>query len=85
MNIMTKRGSLDNVVTFEHICDTTADLDNIPREQITLGSVAVVLQGSAGLEFYMASSAKEWILISGGSSSDSNNEDTENSTPADQG
>lgn len=65
MNIMTKRGSQDNVVTYEHICDTTADLQDIDPQYITLGSVAIVLQGSAGLEVYMATSQKEWVSLIG--------------------
>lgn len=63
MNIMTKRGQQDNVVTYEHICDTTEDLNNIDEQYITLGSVAIVLQGSVGLELYMATSTKEWIQL----------------------
>lgn len=62
-NIMTKRGQQDNVVVYEHICDTTADMDNIDPKYITLGSIAVVLKGSAGLEVYMATSNKEWIEL----------------------
>lgn len=63
MNIMTKHGNLDNVVTYEHICDTIIDRDNIDPQYITLGSVAVVLQGDAGLEVYMATSNKEWVEL----------------------
>lgn len=63
MTIMSKRGQQDNVVTYEHICDTTADLDTIDPAYITLGSVAIVLQGNAGLEVYMANSNKEWISL----------------------
>ncbi len=62
-NIMTKRGQQDNVVTYEHICDETADLQNIDPEYITLGSVALVLDGAAGLEVYMAKSDKTWVQI----------------------
>jgi len=62
-NIMTKRGQHDNVVTYEHICDETADLQNIDPEYITLGSVALVLDGAAGLEVYMAKSDKTWVQI----------------------
>lgn len=64
MNIMSKRGQQDNVITYEHICDTTADLNNIDPAYITLGSVAIVLQGSAGFEVYMATSTKEWVKLS---------------------
>ena len=62
-NIMTKRGQQDNVVTYEHICDETADLQNIDPEYITLGSVALVLDGAAGLEVYMAKSDKTCVQI----------------------
>lgn len=61
--IMTKRGSVDNVTTYEWICDTAADMANIDRKYITLGSVAVTLDG--GLEVYMANSNKEWINLAG--------------------
>lgn len=62
-NIMSKRGQQDNVITYEHICDTTADLDTIDPEYITLGSVAIVLKGTAGLQVYMATSAGQWVKI----------------------
>lgn len=67
--IMTKRGNLDNVVTHEFVCDTTADLQTIEPEYITMGSVAIVIQGDSGLEVYMANSKKEWINL--GTSGDS--------------
>ena len=71
MNIMTKQGSLDNVITYEHYCDTVADLQNIPKSQITLGSVAIVVNGeSDGIEIYIADSHKQWTELtsmSGGS------------------
>lgn len=63
MTYMTKRGQQDNVATFEHICDTTDDLENIDPKYITLGSVAIVLKGAAGLEVYMATSDKEWVPL----------------------
>ena len=63
MNIMTKRGQMDNVVTYEHICDTTADLANIDPRYVTLGSIAIVLEGEGGLEVYMANSKKKWISL----------------------
>lgn len=69
MTIMTKRGQTDNVITYEHICDTAADMDTIDPKYITLGSVAIVLKGSAGLEVYMATSNKEWVNLLGASSS----------------
>lgn len=73
MNILVKRGSLDNVITYEHYCDAKADLANIPKNQITLGSTAVVLQDEdGGLGIYIAGSDKEWVAVStssGGGSS----------------
>ena len=65
MTIMSKRGQQDNVVTYEHICDTSDDLVTIDPAYITLGSVAIVLEGNAGLEVYMANSNKEWISLIG--------------------
>ena len=67
--IMTKRGNQDNVVTYEFVCDTTADLNAI---EPTMGSVAIVIQGDNGFEVYMANSKKEWInlgSLGGGSGS----------------
>lgn len=62
MTIMTKRGSLDNVITYEHICDSIDDLPTIDPQYITLGSVAIILN-STGIEVYMANSQKEWIKL----------------------
>lgn len=67
MNIMTKRGSEDNIVTYEHYCDTKADLENIPQDQISLGSVAIVLKDEDdSMGIYLANSNKEWISFSTG-------------------
>ena len=69
MNILAKRGVLDNIATFEHICDTTADMANIPADEINLGSTCLVLEGEdGGFELYMAKSNKEWVLLGGGGS-----------------
>lgn len=65
MNVMTKQGSLDNVITYEHFCDTKADLANIPKSQITLGSVAIILKDEDdAMGVYIADSNKEWTAIS---------------------
>lgn len=64
-HIMTKQGSLDNVITYEHYCDTVADLSNIPLSQTTLGSVAIVVNDEDdGMGIYIANSQKEWTPIS---------------------
>lgn len=62
-NVMTKRGTIDNEVTYEHFCDTHADMENIDPKYITLGSVCVVLEDeTAGneLTFYLGKSDKTW-------------------------
>lgn len=61
--IMTKQGQLDNVVTYEHICDTVADMNKIDPKYTTLGSTCVVVNGDSGLEVYIATSNKKWRLI----------------------
>lgn len=70
MTIMSKRGNLDNVVTYEHICDTTADMQKIDSKYITLGSTCIVISGdTGGMEVYLADSNKTWSplgMISGG-------------------
>ena len=59
----TKRGQLDNVITYDHMCDHRSDLDTIDPKLINLGSVAIVLDDNGKLGVYMASSDKEWHLI----------------------
>jgi len=70
---MSKRGNLDNVVTYEHICDTTADMQKIDSKYITLGSTCIVISGdTGGMEVYLANSNKTWSplgMISGGGGS----------------
>ena len=68
---MTKQGSLDNCVTYEFICDTVTDMNAIENRYRTIGTVAIVLQGSGGLEVYIAGSDKQWNSLGamGGSSS----------------
>ncbi len=64
MNIMTRVGSDDNVITYEHYCDTTQDMANIDPKYITLGSICVVVKGTNDeLEVYMADSNKNWNAI----------------------
>jgi len=64
MNVMTKRGSADNAIIYEHYCDTRADMANIDKNYITLGSVCIVLKGQDNqLEIYLAGSDKQWNLI----------------------
>ena len=71
MNIISKVGQRDNVVTYEHICDTRADMSKIEPRYITLGSTCIVLSGESGMEVYMADSTHEWhdLLVSSGSNS----------------
>ncbi len=80
---MTKRGSLDNIVTYEHICDTTADMDNINPNYITLGSTCIVLSGddSEEMEVYIANSKKEWKPIATGMIGDGSNSGSSSGNP----
>lgn len=55
---MTKRGQSDNEVTYEFMCDTLADLSTINSKYITMGSVAVVIDG---FEVFIANSKKQWV------------------------
>ena len=55
---MTKRGSSDNEVTYEFMCDTSADLSSIDPKYMTMGSVAVIIDT---FEVYIANSKKEWV------------------------
>ena len=68
---LTKRGKLDNEITYEFVCDTSADLQAIDKQYIVLGSTAIVLKGDVGFEVYMANSQKEWVNIGGGGSNNS--------------
>lgn len=70
---MTKQGSLDNCITYEFICDTVEDMNAIEDRYRTIGSIAIVLQGTSGLEVYISGSDKQWNSLSsiGGSAADS--------------
>lgn len=61
--IMTKRGNQDNVVTYEFVCDTTTDLATIDPSYVTMGSIAIVIDGDSGFEVYIANSKKQWIAL----------------------
>ena len=80
-NKMTKCGTHDNMVTYEHVCDYTSDLKNIPLEYSTLGSTAIVIHGDTGFEVYICDSNKVWVPLGSveggdsGSDSDSNTVD----------
>lgn len=72
--ITSKRGQMDNVITYEHYCDQTSDMVNIDPKEITLGSVCIVIHGTAGLQIYMADSNKNWNLLSGATSNNQGGE-----------
>lgn len=62
MTIMSKRGSEDNVITYEHYCDTIEDRDQIDPKYITLGTTCIVITNQ-GVEAYIADSNKQWHLV----------------------
>lgn len=68
--IMTKRGNLDNVVAYEFICDSVADLADLDPKYITMGSTAIIINGTSGFEVYMANSQGQWINLAGGLSAE---------------
>lgn len=75
MHILSKVGQKDNVNTYEYICDTNNDLPDAAKEPVTLGSIALVLEGAAGgLEIYMANSNGVWKNLIGGSQQSSDSE-----------
>jgi len=57
---MTKRGEIDNAVTNQFMCDTPEDLAAIPTSDITLGSVAVVIDP---FEMFIAKSNGSWVSL----------------------
>lgn len=68
---LTKRGSMDNEITNEFICDYIEDRDAIPASQINLGTIAIVLKPAT--QVFIADSEKEWIPF-GLAAADSSNE-----------
>ena len=75
--IMTKRGTQDNIVTYEFFCDTIADRNTIERKYRTLGTIAIVLQGTGGMEVYIANSDGNWYEIGmGGNSGEGSDSET---------
>lgn len=61
-SVMTKHGEQDNVITYEFMCDSVADLTEINPEYATMGSVAIIIND---FEVYMANSQHQWINIGG--------------------
>lgn len=83
---MTKRGNLDNCVTYEFMCDTVQDMNDIEDRYRTIGSIAIVLEGYSGMEVYIAGSDKQWRALSAigggsGSSGESESEGAESNLP----
>ena len=52
---MTKQGT-----TNEFICEVADDLNNIPKDQVNFGSMAVVIEGG---EIFIANSKKQWCSM----------------------
>ena len=61
-HIMSKCGSEDNVRTYEFFCDYPEDLNNIPMNRRTLGSVALVLDYNEECAvLYVCKSDGNWV------------------------
>lgn len=66
MHVTTKRGNLDNEVTYDHFCDKKADMTAIDPKEITLGSVCVIIEDESKnntLQFMLAKSDKTWKYV----------------------
>ena len=62
---MTKRGSQDNEITYEFICDTLTDMNAIENKYRSIGTIAIVLEGESGsLEVYITDSKRQWLFSS---------------------
>lgn len=59
-HIITKIGTQDNVVTYEHFCDTLEERSTIDPKYITLGSTCVIVNDTSGVGIYIADSNKQW-------------------------
>lgn len=69
---MTKRGSQDNIITYEFICDSMNDLAAIDNKYRTIGTVGIVLSGeSGGLEVYICGSNKQFQALTASATSTS--------------
>lgn len=75
-NIMIKRGSEDNIITYVHICDEESDKANIDPREITLGTVCIVLE-TTGMKVYMARSDKQWVNLSNSASDEESSDNSE--------
>ena len=73
---MTKRGSLDNEISNEFICDTIEDMNKIDNKYRTLGSIAMVISGDTGFEVYMANSQHEWKSLTATVTEEEENNET---------
>lgn len=63
---MVKRGEEDNIITYEHYCDTFADRATIDPKYINLGTRCIVLEdetSNGALEVYISNSEKRWIKV----------------------
>ena len=75
-NIMIKRGSEDNIITYVHICDEESDMANIDPREITLGTACIVLE-TTGMKVFMARSDKQWVNLSNSASDEESSDNSE--------
>ena len=76
---ITKRGSQDNIVTYEFICDTIEDMNAIEKRYRTIGSTAIVLYNKDNeIEAFIADSKGTWVSFGnvGRSSGDNSGQST---------
>ncbi len=56
--LKTHLGS-QNVGINEYICDSHADLEKIPKDTLSMGSMAFIIDSE---EIYILNSKKEWVI-----------------------
>lgn len=49
--------------TFDYICDSVEDLENIPKSKSNLGSSAIIIDEEEGVRVYMCNSKDIWVEI----------------------
>lgn len=58
MWIISKKNDITNRTNIEFMCDTFDDINAIPKEKITMGSIAIIINTQ---QIFIANSNKEWV------------------------
>lgn len=58
MWILSKKNDVTNRTNMEFMCDNISDIDSIPKEEFTMGSIAIIINTQ---QMFIANSNKEWV------------------------